>query len=146
MRLLLDTSVLIDYFAGREPYHADAFRLRMMHEFGDAELWTSVQSFADIAYILRGETDSDTLQDAFRESLSFLHVCSLDEDDLRWAAAEKWEDFEDCLIERCAEKTKAEAILSRDAQGFARARTAVLTPRAFFERLASQQGLTYELM
>jgi predicted nucleic acid-binding protein len=146
VRLLLDTNVLIDYYAGREPYHRDAYRLRVMHEFGDAELWASIQSFADIAYVLRGTVSSKRLQDAFYESLDFLRVCSLDQNDLLSATAKKWDDFEDCLIEQCAQKVKADYLLSRDTTGFAQAKTTVLTPDEFFTLMQTEQGLTYEFL
>lgn len=146
MRLLLDTNVLIDYFSGRKPYHDDAFRLRIMHEFGDVELWSSVQSFTDIAYILRGTASSEQLQDAFLESLNFLHVCSLDQDDLLCAATEKWADVEDCLIEQCARKVKANYLLSRDASGFSKSQTKVLTPAAFFDLMKSEYDVDYALV
>jgi len=144
MRVMLDTNVLIDYFTKREPYYQDAFKLRVMQEFGDVELWASVQSFSDIAYVLRGDTDSNKLQQAFLSSLSFLHVCSLDQEDLKSACRAAWEDFEDCLIEQCTKKLKAEYILARDASGFARSSATVLRPHEFFDHISSRYGLYYD--
>jgi predicted nucleic acid-binding protein len=142
--VLLDTNVLIDYFAKREPYHHDALRLRIMQEFGDLELWAAVQSFSDIAYVLRKDADSDRLQDAFAASLDFLHVCSLDQNDLGTACREKWPDFEDCLIEQCSRKVKAEFLLTRDSEGFTKSGATVLSPAEFFSLVAERYGLTYD--
>jgi predicted nucleic acid-binding protein len=144
MIVLLDTNVLIDYFAKREPHYHDAFRLRVMQEFGDIELWAAVQSFSDIAYVLRKNVDSDSLQDSFSASLGFLHVCSLDQNDLKNAYNEKWADLEDCLIEQCARKIKAEFVLARDSEGFAKSGATVLSPAKFFALIAEQYGLTYD--
>lgn len=144
MKVLLDTNVLIDYFARREPFYLDAFKLRIMQEFGDVELWVSVQSFSDIAYILRNEEAGEKLQDAFLGSLGFLHVCSLDQDDLKAVCSRKWPDFEDCLIEQCSQKVRAEFILTRDVEGFARSSITVLSPSEFFSLLSEQYGLTYD--
>lgn len=144
MKVLLDTNVLIDYFAAREPYYRDAFKLRIMQEFGDVELWTSVGSFTDIAYILRNETSSTQLQDSFRACLSFLHVCSLDQTDLQLACNEQWEDFEDCMIEQCARKVKAEFLLTRDSKGISDSAATVLNPQEFIALISKQYGLTYE--
>jgi predicted nucleic acid-binding protein len=144
MKLLLDTNVLIDYFAQRDPFYADALHLYAMRHFGDAELWASIHSFADISYILRNEAESQTLQDAFLSSLDFLHVCSLTQDDLIAAAQAKWDDFEDCLVEQCAQKIKADYLLSRDKTGFTNAKTKVITPSSFFRALKEERGLSYE--
>ena len=146
MRVLLDTNVLIDYFAKREPYSEDAFRLRVMQEFGDIELWASIQSFSDIAYILRNVTNNKALQHAFIASLGFLHVCSLDQSDLEAACLDAWADLEDCLIEQCAKKLKAEFILTRDLSGFEKSRVVALTPQHFFTMVTQQYGLTYEVI
>jgi predicted nucleic acid-binding protein len=75
-----------------------------------------------------------------------LHVCSLDGNDLRRTVTEKWDDFEDCLIEQCAQKVKADYLLSRDTAGFARAKTTVLTPDEFFALVQTEHGLTYDLI
>ena len=144
MIVLLDTNVLIDYFAKREPYYQDAFKLRVMQEFGDVELWVSIQSFADIAYILRSEADAVRLQDAFLASLSFLHVCSLDQDDLEAACKEKWADLEDCFVNQCTQKVKAEFILTRDSEGFTRSSATIVSPSEFFSLISEQYDLTYD--
>ena len=146
MKILLDTNVLIDYFARREPYYQDVFRLRIMYEFGDVELWASIQSFSDISYILRNETDAEKLQDAFLASMGFLRVCSLDQGDLESACRDKWVDFEDRLIEQCSRRLKAEFILTRDTDGFTRSATTVLDPSDFFAMISEQYGLTYDVI
>jgi len=144
MRVLLDTNVLIDYYTRREPHYKDALKLRVMQEFGDVELWASVQSFSDIAYILRNETESKKLQLAFLASLAFLHVCSLDQGDLEKACQAAWGDLEDCLVERCAQKLKAEIILTHDVKGFLQSSSTVLTPSEFFDVVSSRHGITYD--
>lgn len=144
MRVMLDTNVLIDYFNKREPFYRDACKLRIMHEFGDIELWASVNSFSDIAYILRNQAGSAELQKAFLTSLDFLQVCSSDQHDLELACKEQWEDFEDCLIEQCAQKTRADYILTRDIKGFDRSTATVLSPTDFIELMSTEFGLTYD--
>lgn len=144
MKVLLDTNVLVDYFDAREPYYKDAVMLRIMQEFGDVELWTSIQSFADIFYILRKSSHSKSLQESFAASLKFLHVCSLDQTDLEVACSEGWDELEDCLIEQCARKTKAEFLLTRDSKGFTQSLSTVLSPTEFFDYVSEHYGLSYD--
>lgn len=144
MKVLLDTNVLVDYFDAREPFYKDVVKLRIMQEFGDIDLWTSIQSFADIFSILKKGSRSSNLQQAFSASLSFLHVCSLDQADLETACSEKWNDLEDCLIEQCARKTKAEFLLTRDSDGFSQSLSTVLSPAEFFDYVLEHYGLSYE--
>lgn len=62
MRLLLDTSVLIDLFARRRPFFADCERLLTMRAFGDAEPWVSAKSYTDVFHVLKKAFDAATVQ------------------------------------------------------------------------------------
>lgn len=145
LRLLLDTNILIDLFDRRAPFSADALKLRIANEFGDVELWASAKSFTDVFYMMvRAGATSEAVQDVFSESLSFLHICSVDEDDIALAAAQKWEDFGDCIVALCAEKVHAQFIITRDKAGFERSKLPALSPQAFFDYLEEEYGVIYD--
>ena len=145
LRLLLDTNILIDLFDSRAPFAADALKLRIANEFGDVELWASAKSFTDIFYVMvRAGATSEAVQDVFSESLSFLHVCSVDEDDIALAAAQRWDDFEDCIVALCAEKVHAQFIITRDKAGFERSKLPALPPQAFFDYLEEEYEIVYD--
>ena len=52
-------------------------------------------------------------------------------------------DFEDCIVDVCADKIKADYVLTRDCSGFASSKEAVLDPKGFFAMLERDRGLTY---
>lgn len=144
MNLLLDTNVLIDFFAQRQPFYKDVLKLQIMQEFGDAELWCSAKSFTDIFYGISKNVASKDIQNAFLVSLEFLRICSIDGDDIKSAAFLGWTDFEDCLIDRAAQKLKADFIITQDVSGFKEARSAVKTPQEFFDWLSREHNVSYE--
>ncbi len=144
LRLFIDTNVLIDFFAERTPFYEDASRLLVMREFGDADLWVSAKSFTDVFYVLSKRFESSDIQAAFRESMSWLDVCSVDGGDIAEAAKRAWPDFEDCLVEICAEKAKADFLITRDARGFAAGKIKAMDPAAFFEMLRCEHDITYD--
>ena len=111
----------------------------------DIELWASAKSYTDIFYIGCNYFSSETLQKAFTESFKFIHVCSIDKDDLVFCANELWEDFEDCLINRAAEKVNADYLITRDVKGFERSNIKVVTPAHLVERLRDR-GLVYDIL
>ena len=147
MRALLDTNVLIDILTGRPPEAEDAARLVVMQAMGDIELWISAKSFTDAFYIMNrdGNNESAAIQQAFVKSFEFLNVCAVDGNDIRATAERSWPDFEDCLIDVCSEKIKADYLLTRDKDGFKRSRTTVMKPKELFLYLEEQFGLTYEI-
>lgn len=146
MRALLDTNVIIDLFTCRPPEGEAAVKLRVMQEIGDIELWVSAKSFADIFYVMLKDNKSEDIQQTLLQSLEYLDVCSVDAADIREACERSWPDFEDCLVDVCAEKVKADYLLTRDRKGFAKSRQAVFSPKELFDSLETELGLTYEVI
>lgn len=143
MRLFLDTNVLIDYYARREPFYDDALKLRIAAFFGDVDLWVCTQSFVDAEYILRKAVPITELRSMMAASLEFLNVTAPLADQLPDALASNWPDLEDCLIAHCARNARADFLVTRDALGFANAPVPVLTPRGVIERLEGE-GISYD--
>ena len=145
MKLLLDTNVIVDYFGARRPFCDQWELINALQMTGYAELWASAESYTDAFYLLRRAVGSEKLQDMFLESLSFVRVCSVDEDDIHKAAERSWSDFEDCLIAVCAEKVKADYIITRDAGGFKRSKIPAMDAPSFFTMLEEDYGIVYEM-
>ena len=47
------------------------------------------------------------------------------------AARLEWKDYEDCLVAICADKVKADYLITRDIKGFARSPVPVMRPEAW---------------
>ena len=63
--------------------------------------------------------------------LAIFHVVGVDGDDLKCAMTVPIEDMEDALQLWCAEKIKAEALITRDVDGFVPAQVKVISPAEF---------------
>lgn len=144
MRLFLDTNVFIDYYLRRAPYFDDCVKLRILHAFGDGELWVSAKSFTDVFYVMKKVVDHKKIQEAFLQSTSFLNICSIDRDDIKAASLLCWNDFEDCLAHIGAQKVKADYLLTRDKKGFAKSSTKVRTPSEFLVEYEKITGNSYD--
>ena len=68
---------------------------------------------------------------------------SVTPEDAQVALRARWNDFEDCLVARCAEKIGADYIVTRNVKGFAASKVEAVTPEELFTRL-EQQGFIYE--
>ena len=93
--------------------------------------WASAKSFTGMFYVMREENPSEVVQQAFidRSFWNILQVCELGCEDIRAAAERKWTDFEDCLIDVCAEKIRADVLLTRDKDGFKQSRLKTASPK-----------------
>ena len=146
MRILLDTNVILDLLVVRQPWEREAFIIKGIAYFGDAEVWVPAKSFTDIFYIMRRSFKPERVQELFLELRDVFHLCSLDEEDIFAACERCWPDFEDCLVALCAEKVKADYIVTRDKEGFADASVPALTPHDFIETLGADVGVFYDLV
>lgn len=144
MRLLLDTNVLLDYYGRRAPFFEDAKRLRVAALLGDVELWVAAQSFTGAEYVLRRFAPTEVLRAMMGESLAFLNIASSSAADVEEGIRSGWSDLEDFLVARCAERARADFLLTRDEKGFARSAVPVLSPAGFFEMLERDHGIVYD--
>lgn len=143
MNLLLDTNVIIDYLGRRQPFFSGIERVMAAGFFGDVKLWASTLSLKDAFYVLERFVGSAQLQRSFVKLNDVVSLVSVGEEDVLRAARLEWPDFEDCLIALCAEKAKADYLLTRDLGGFARSSVPAIHPDAWLE-IMKEQGLDYE--
>lgn len=146
MKLLLDTNVMIDYFLRRRPFFEDVQKVNVMRYFRDAELWTSAKSYTDLFCFGRKAIGSEGIQKAMAAALPRLGVCTIDGDDIRWAAEQGWKDFEDCVVSRAAQKVGADYLLTRNVGDFERSAVPAITPSDFLALVEEKYHLIYEEM
>ena len=145
MNLLLDTNVIIDYLGRRQPFFSAVERVIAAGFFGDVKLWASTLSLKDAFYVLERLVGSTQLQRSFVKLNEVVSFVSVAEEDALRAARLEWPDFEDCLIAQCAEKARADYLITRDLDGFARSSVPAIHPTTWLEHM-KEQGLDYEAL
>ena len=145
MRALLDINIVYDILCKRPFDEEGLLQLKIMHFFGDVELWASAKSYTDLFYLMRQEMSSDQAQDLLEDTLMWLHVCSVDEDDIKSSLNARWHDFEDSLVNTCAEKVKVDFLVTRDAKGFRNAMTPHGIASEFAEFVFEKTGVRYAM-
>lgn len=143
MDLVLDNSIVIDHIDRREPFYELSRRVCLLGVVGEANTYISVNMLTDIYYLLRKDYGSQGAQDLIENNLSFLQLIGISAEDAQKALAARWGDFEDCLVARCAEKIKADYIVTRNVKDFRSSSVEAVTPEELFDRL-EKQGFVYE--
>lgn len=144
MKLLLDTNVLIDYYAQREPFAENAILLRVAACFGDVDLWACSQSFLDVEYVLRRVIPANELRQMISNSLEFLSVCTVSASDVCEGLKSGWQDLEDFHIASAAKRIGACYVITRDFEGFAKSDVPALSPQGFFKLMQDEYGVLYD--
>jgi predicted nucleic acid-binding protein len=143
MVLLLDNNVVIDRLAMREPFYIAASKVFMIGVFNDATLYVSANMVTDIVYVLARKYGNHGAQRIVLERLDSLKICSVSAEDTEWALRQGWDDFEDCLVARCAENIKADYIVTRDLEGYGKSLVPAIAPDKLLS-LFETRGITYD--
>lgn len=135
-RVLLDTNIIVDLLAKREPFARDA---RKLFSFADKErvnLFTSALSIANINYVLLRGKKPDEAKRILRKLNLLVGVLSLDEKIISLALNDNdFNDFEDGLQYYSALENRIDIIVTRNLKDYSNSKIPVMTAGQFNEIL-----------
>lgn len=147
IRALVDTNVLIDFLARREPFYLQSRRLLIFAAMGDYELWMSASQATDLYYILTngGQKDrAEPCKAALRKLRKVVSVAAPGEREVDAALDSPWTDFEDALICQTAIGIRAQAIVTRNLEDFSQAPLPVFDVDSFCTWMERTHHVSYE--
>jgi len=96
-KIFLDTDVVLDHLADRQPFSEYAHRLFAMAEQNEITLCVSALSFSNLYYILRKLKGGDGALSLLRKLKRLVEVTTVGDKEVKSALAENFKDFEDAL-------------------------------------------------
>lgn len=127
--IFLDTNVIIDFLAGREPFATDAAYLFDAVVAGTCKIYVCALSFNNIWYVL-----SQTLKDVrtielLKELEKMTLIASVTQEIIRQALDGKFKDFEDAIQYFCAlELGIIDAVVTRNSKDFKNSELPIMSP------------------
>ena len=118
MKLFLDTNVVLDYLAAREPFCLDIrpiFRERIERNF---ELYVASMTFTTMEYVLKKHIPHAALMNEFMQLRQAVEVVPTDGRIVDEAISSSFSDFEDAVQYYTAMSIGADVIISRNANDF----------------------------
>lgn len=137
MRVLLDTNVIIDVLAKREPFYRDALMVLRYSEMGKITGIITASCVTDIMYILRKYLQTPQLRKSVQSLVSILDVCDVTKEDILQAFALEMADYEDALQAQCASKSDTQYVITRNTKDFANSPIKAIEPHKFLALLNS---------
>ena len=138
MRVFVDTNVLLDVLAKREPFYSDAARIWTMAELAKIEALVSVISFNNIYYVVRRASNRKTAEKALQLMRNVFTPVPLSVQILSQAIDAGYNDFEDAIQFHSAVHADAECLITRDTDHFPGTDIPVLSPAGFLVSLAPE--------
>jgi len=133
----LDTNVVMDFLADRQPFVQEADMLFRSGYAQRVRLYVASLSFSHIFYLLRRSHGTDAAWQLMIDLRRLVHVVAVDEPVIDQSLHTNLPDFEDALQHFAAASMPAiEVIVTRDPKGFRGGSLLILTPAEAVAQLA----------
>ena len=131
MKVFVDTNVLLDVLAKREPFYQDAARIWSLAERGRIEGLVSAISFNNVYYVVRRASGRKSAEKALQLMRNVFVAVPLSVQILSQAIDGGLADFEDAIQFHSAIHAEADCLVTRDADHFPATDLPILPPAAF---------------
>lgn len=134
MRVFIDTNILIDFLAARQPFAEEAMALFQLADNGEIELMVSDLTVINTIYILRRMNYGlSEVYDAIDVVRPLLTITAMGAVVIDRCLQHRSDDFEDEMQYLSAVDANADYILTRNKKDFDFGDDAVMTPHEFFK-------------
>lgn len=131
MKLFLDTNVVIDYLAAREPFCHDIRKIIQSCREHDIQLFVSSITFTTMEYVLKRHVPHELLMKQFALLRQMIGVLPSDADSIDKSIVSTFQDFEDA-VQYYTALGHTDLILTRNTKDFLPySQMPVLTPTEF---------------
>ena len=135
-RVFLDTNIVIDLLANRQPFSKYAIEIFRQAEEKKISLFTSSHSIATTHYLLKKYHSEKALREILDNLLDYLTIIPIDSAILRKGFRSKYKDFEDSIQIFCASSVEnMDCIVTRNPKDFRDSELLILTPDVFCDKL-----------
>jgi predicted nucleic acid-binding protein len=129
MKLMLDTNIVVDVLSRREGYE-ESLQLVKYCELGKVEGFVSAVTVTDVMYILRKHIDPSLVRETVQTLLLIVDVANVLKSDITSAFSSEMKDYEDAVQSSCAERMKADYIVTRNINDFKKSVVPAILPSA----------------
>ena len=134
MKAFLDTNVVVDFSAEREPFYKDAAAIVDMAYHKETSLIISSLTIVNMAYVMRKVKSREQVAEKIKQLMALCIVSPINRQSIIDALASHPSDFEDAVQYFSAQQAGADLIITRDADGFRQFDLLVMTPAEFLAR------------
>ncbi|MBY0478193.1 MAG: PIN domain-containing protein [Chitinophagaceae bacterium] len=140
MNLFIDTNVLIDYLADRQPFAEQAAEIFNCAELGLISIHISAVSYNNIYYILKRSLTHTATIKILDEITEMVQIAEVNDVVIKKSLKSNFKDFEDAIQYNSALLVpKLKAIVSRNIKDFKHSTVAVLSPTELLALINSEK-------
>lgn len=132
-KIFIDTNVMVDLLAKREPFYDAATRLFSLVDTGQYTAVVAGISFSTTAYLLERRLSYEDLSQILRQFASIVEIAAIDERTVRksLSTTSRFHDIEDAMQHYAAVQSGCEALITRNVKDFVHSDIPVFLPDDF---------------
>lgn len=134
MKILIDTNILLDFYAARPDFYDTAAEVINACVEKRVDGCVAAHSITNAFYVLRHSLSSKERRNTLKDLCKIVTVVGIDEEKLIAALDnEDFFDFEDCLQTECAKAFHADYIVTRDVKDYVHSEVHAILPEDFLK-------------
>lgn len=138
MKLFLDTNVILDVLARREPWFPDSAEVLSLLEEDEIDGVAAAHSITTLYYLATKHLGRRRATARLLDLLKLVSVAPVDQEAILKGLALGWSDFEDALQMVCADAAGADYLVTRNTRDFESDSVPVVTPAELLVILRSE--------
>jgi predicted nucleic acid-binding protein len=136
-KLFIDTDIILDILAKREPFYNSAAQLFTLIDENKIEAYTTPVVFSNLFYILSKLKTRKIAHSSLRKLRLLLKIIQVDEKVVDLALNSEFKDFEDAIQFYSAKLHELDFIITRNVNDFFSKDLPVMTAEDYIERFGA---------
>jgi predicted nucleic acid-binding protein len=130
-KIFVDTDIIYDMLAKREPHYHAAAKLFTLSDDGKIQIFISALTVANIHYLISKQLSSNEAKQIIRKFKLLVNIVPINEKIIDLALNSDFKDFEDAIQYYCALENDVELLLTRNLKDYKKAQISVMTAQDF---------------
>jgi predicted nucleic acid-binding protein len=135
LKIFIDSDIILDVLAMRDPFYKSAAALFSMVEKRKIEGFTSPIVFSNIHYILRKRSSRQNTLENLKYLKNLIQILPVNKRTIELALDSSFEDFEDAIQYQCTEQNRINYFITRNKADYPKVKITILNAQEFLAML-----------
>ena len=132
-KVFIDTDIILDVLAKREPYFKYAAHLLSLADKGKIKVGVSSLTFSNLNYLLSKQYGAAEARKILVRFKTIVQVTAVDDKIIELALGSNFKDFEDAIQYYCAINNGFKTLLTRNLKDYKAAKIPVMTAESYLK-------------
>lgn len=137
--VLIDTNILLNYLTNRsDPFLDSSVEIVRKCAAGELSGYIAFHTLSTLWYVLRKRSEEERRQNLLDICRIFTVASASQKEIINAIRKDSFQDFEDCLQDKCAKEAGADYIITGNTKDFANSEIPAVTPDEFLRIISLQ--------